>query len=168
MGREIHYDYHSRNSLEFYYHIDTRTGHKTCQAFCEHCYFRSTKAANFRQKGGDARVVIENLRLRGVKVIPVVPDSFGDGGSYLRTDIFKNQSFIMGNMAWTSGMPLVRGNYQDLLRLLVKNDIELVAITSHGASDDESPFRGITKPSVVKQSIALIKSFNREMNLQEE
>lgn len=164
MNQEIHYDYHSRNDVEFYYHIDTRTGYKTCQAFCEHCYFRSTEAAGFRQNVGEAQTIMDNLRSIGFKVVPVVPDSFGDGGSYLKTDIFKNTNFIMGNMAWTSGVPLVSGNYQDLLRLLVKSNIALVAMTSHGISDYESPFQGVTKPSVVKQAVALIKNFNKEFS----
>jgi hypothetical protein len=39
MSKEILYDLHSRDEIEFYYFLDSRVGKDTCQARCAHCYF---------------------------------------------------------------------------------------------------------------------------------
>jgi len=162
MTRPIHYDSHSRDAVEFYYHIDTRTGQRTCQALCEDCYFKNTEVVGFKQELAEAQAVIRNLRSTGFNVTPIVSDTFGEDGAYLRSEVFNNHTFFLGSMAWSSGVPLITGDHRDLLRLLVKNGISLVAMTSHGTSDEESPLRGVPKPSLVRKAVALIKSFNRE------
>ena len=183
MPTEILYDYHSRERIELYYFVDTTVKKETCMARCAHCYLETNDAVrNFKQDLVKATTVVGNLRAQGYKVSPLVSDSFSYGGEYLRSPLFQNPTVTAEqnqcqpggtprdkfhvNRLWTSGMPLVKGDYVELLKLAAKLEPVTITLTSHEIEDQTSPFRGIVQPSIVRKAVQNIQRYNREYGQQ--
>lgn len=153
-------DHTDPTTIELQYFIDTRIGKNTCKARCEFCFLDREHINDFHQDVEQARQMIDKLRARGYKVVPIVSDSFAENGKYLRSGIFhNNDGWYMGNAAWSSGRPLLEDNYNEMLDLCVDNGIHTIIMTSHGTEDREREFKGLTQPSVVREAVRRIKGY---------
>ena len=153
-----HTDY---SQIELQYYVDTRVGKPTCMARCEHCWLDHEHSKDFVQDVGEARRIIAALRHQNFRVTPMVSDTFAMEGHYLRAGLFRNNDdWVHGNGAWTSGRPLLKDNWEELLELAVDNGMSTIVLTSHGTQNKDREFKGITQPEYVRQAVARIHDFN--------
>ena len=154
-------DHTDLSKIELQYIVDARVGKKTCMAMCEFCWMNRPSTANFVQEPEEALTIINGLKKNGYKVIPLVSDSFAENGKYLKTSLFRNNDdWYLGQAAWTSGRPLIKGDSEKLLSMCVDNKIHTIIMTSHGTEDKERPFKGLTQPGVVREAVRLVQDFS--------
>lgn len=169
--------------IDLYFNMDTRVGKMTCQQACSHCFFISEKEA--RNKFIDLKQAFEItqcLREKGYAVFPRTADSLTNDGEFLK--IFANsnvRNYCFGDdrtstevmkkgEIWTSGSPLLKDNWQHLLKLGQENGFGTISITFHGILDDDLhikpktsyPFKNIFYGENVEKVVSRIKQFNRE------
>ncbi len=163
--KKIGYDYHDRNTIELYYHVDTATGENKCLARCEHCFLRNNKLiSDFSQEINEAVKVINLLKASGYSVSPIVSDSFSNNGEYIRNKVFRSLFNGSYDMVWTSGLPIVNDTDMKMLDMVNLYKIKMIGMTSHGIEDAESPMRGLIQPSIVKKAVLRIHKFNEINN----
>lgn len=154
-------DHTDHSKIELYYYVDTRVGKPTCMAKCEHCWLDREHSKDFAQDVEEAKRIIAALRAQNCRVSPMVSDTFAMDGHYLRAGLFRNNDdWAHGNGAWTSGRPLLRDNWEELLELAVGEGMSTIALTSHGTENKDVGLKGITQPDYVRQAVARIHDFN--------
>ncbi len=194
-NKPISYDYHGKipinvpfkeikpNDITLYFHIDTRVGKHTCQQTCSHCFFISEKDSRAKYiEPKKALEITQSLKNKGYSVYPRTSDSLTNNGEYLR--IFTNsnvRNYCYGDNRsstevmeqgeiWTSGAQLLEDNWQQLLKLGLKNNFATISITFHGVLDNELnlkpedsyPFRRVFYGQKAEKVVSRIKQFNRE------
>jgi len=162
---------------EISFYVGDSPGTKTCKAACEHCFIpfspESGKLAPDRENLSLDQVIeiekrqISDLKSFGYRVVPIIPDTFAHNGAYLSSGILKRNTlynqdgFENRGVAWTSGLPLLKGDSKELLDLALENELSLIAITNNGTFDHEIGLKGIVPPSLVKKVVEMIQLYNK-------
>jgi len=160
-NRAIAYDFHGDTpftvpfaqikpkDIHIYLDLDTKVGKKTCGQNCSHCWFVNyEKAYNKVFAMEEGLRIKETLEREGYKVFARYTDSFAYKGDFMR--LFgpaHNRSFhqeaehkptdtMHKGDAWTSGRPLLDGNYVELLDLARESGYGTISITFHGLLDE--------------------------------
>ncbi|MFH0870468.1 MAG: hypothetical protein V1866_05435 [archaeon] len=169
-GRLVH-----PSKVTFPFLVGGVPGKYTCKAKCDYCFipFHSKgkephQWSNIEGKIRLEKTQIDDLKSQGFNVVAMIPDSFAWNGKYLESGIlYHNRLYDQDELshmgvAWTSGVPLLKGDAGRLLHLAWKNNIRLVAATSHGITDGEIPIKGVAQPSVVREFVGLMHDYNRK------
>ena len=196
VNEPISYDDHGDISLEvpftdlqptdisIYLQLNTRVGKDTCRQACAHCFFINQPEAKARSMDlAEGRKVMKNLQALGYKVFPMISDSFGHNGEFLRlygnshnrdyrqdADRQLTKTMKRGE-AWTSGAPLLDTNWYDLLCCAVENGFGSVTITFHGMLDNDLnvvshehyPIKGVFKAQHCETVMRRIGLFNADL-----
>lgn len=161
----------SKVSLPFF--VGGVPGKNTCKARCDYCFIPFTSKGHelHNQSNLDRKIELEkrqikDLQAQGFGVTVMIPDSFAWDGKYLKSGIlYHNKLYDQDEVSevgigWTSGLPLLKGNSDKLLSLAYKNNLRIIAATSHGIQDGEIPICGTVPPSIVRSFITLMHDYN--------
>jgi hypothetical protein len=135
----------------------------TCQGNCEHCYLRQAVGNQIPLKTCFEQY--NDLITRSYTIVPKVPDTFSREGEYLRQGILKNNHLYAQEkvkdcgIAWTSGLPLLRGNGDYLLNLARDSNLNVIALTGHALT---GLVQGVIPASVTEAAIRLVQEWNRQ------
>ncbi|WP_205588733.1 hypothetical protein, partial [Poseidonibacter antarcticus] len=159
-NQPLAYDYHgdlplntnftkiNPQEIDLYLDLDTKIGSDTCGQNCQHCWFVNydiVKNKTFKEDSG--MEIYKALKKQKFNVYPRYTDSFSYSGDFLKLfGSSRNRSFKEGENkdtktmekgeAWTSGKPLLKDNYVELLDLANEYNYGTIAITFHGILDD--------------------------------
>ncbi|OEZ59126.1 radical SAM protein [Duganella sp. HH105] len=169
--------------ISLYLQLDTTVGRKTCRQACTHCfYINQPAAANRSIDLVEGRRIMDCLAAQGYRVFPMISDSFGRDGMFLRLfgdthnrDFHQEQNrrptktMQRGDM-WTSGAPLLDAQWKEYLWTGVENGFGNVTITFHGILDsdlqllpaEDYPIKGVFAGRDCERVIARIHAFNSE------
>lgn len=167
--------------ISLYLQLDTTVGRKTCRQACAHCfYINQPAAANRSIDLAEGRDIMDGLAAQGYRVFPMISDSFGRDGTFLRLfgdshnrDFHQEASrratktMQRGDM-WTSGAPLLDDQWQEYLWTGIENGFGNVTITFHGVLDhdlellppEDYPIKGVFAGRDCERVIARIHAFN--------
>lgn len=145
--------------LCFVLHLGERGTH-SCMAHCEHCFLKAKNPATIEY----ISTLDRDLKKQGYDTLVLVPDTFGEEGRWLKSGLLKNnQLYDQGEIsnkgvAWTSGRPLLHGNWRELLKLAVDNNLEIISFTV----PVQQLFSGMPTESELGEAIGFVKLFNKE------
>jgi len=134
----------------------------SCQAACEHCYIPRDG-----RNGTHLETCLEqfdDLVARSYTIEPKVPDTFSRDGEYLRMGILRNnhlyaqQEIKKCGIAWTSGLPLLRGNGEQLLDLAHDCNLSIISFTGPALV---GLIKGLVPASVTEAAIRFVQGWNR-------
>ena len=134
----------------------------TCQAACEHCFLlmagrNDTPLETCFEQFND-------LVARSYTIEPKIPDTFSRNGKYLRMGILSNnhlyaqEEIKKSGVAWTNGLPLLRGDGERLLDLAHDCNLSIIALTGHALF---GLVKGLVPTSVTEATIQLVQGWNR-------
>ena len=134
----------------------------TCQAACEHCFIP-------RAGRNDTPLEIcleqyDDLVARSYTIKPMVPDTFGRDGEYLRRGILRSNHIYAQEKvkdwgaAWTSGLPLLRGEGDRLLDLAHDCNLSLISFTGPALV---GLVKGLVPASITEDAMSLVQEWNR-------
>lgn len=172
--------------ISLYLQLDTTVGRKTCRQACTHCFYINQPAAANRSIAlHEGRRIMDSLAAQGYRVFPMISDSFGRDGMFLRLfgdthnrDFHQEENrrptktMQRGDM-WTSGAPLLDAQWKEYLWTGVENGFGNVTITFHGILDsdlkllpaEDYPIKGVFAGRDCERVIARIHAFNNEAQL---
>lgn len=194
-NKPISYDYHGSlpievpfkdiepKDIDIYFNMDTRVGKVTCQQACSHCFFISEKEV--RNKSIDLKQAFEItkcLKQKGYSVFPRTADSFTNNGEFLKIFSSSNvRSYCFGDEKtatdvmekgeiWTSGAPILKDNWIELLEIGKNNGFGTISMTFHGIIDNDLkikpqstyPFKNVFYGTELEKTISRIKEFNEK------
>lgn len=170
--------------ISLYLQLDTTVGKKTCRQACAHCfYINQPEAANRSIDLREGRRIMDDLGAQGYRVFPMISDSFGAGGAFLRLfgdthnrdfhqeqDCKPTKTMQRGDM-WTSGAPLLDPDWREYLWTGIENGFGNVTITFHGVPDehlklapaDAYPIKGVFPGADCERVMARIHAFNDDL-----
>lgn len=134
----------------------------TCQAACEHCFI--PRATGNETPLKTCLEQLDDLVARSYTIKPMVPDTFGHDGECLRKGIIRNNHIYAQEeikdcgVAWTSGLPLLRGGGDQLLDLAHDCNLRLIAFTYPTLI---SQIKGLVPASVTEAAIRLVQEWNK-------
>lgn len=147
-------------SFSFYFE---GPGSATCQAACEHCFLHRTKS-NHTTPLETCFEQFDDLIARSYTIVPKVPDTFSRDGEYLRRGILSNNYLYAQEelkdcgVAWTNGLPLLRGDGDRLLDLAHDCNLSIIALTGYALV---GLVKGVVPASVTEDTIRLVQGWNR-------
>jgi len=150
-----------RPCLAFY--IGCRSGATTCRSNCEHCFIPPEGPW---LSPAEAKCRIGILRTAGYPVVPMIPDTFADNGSYLRSGIlFRNKLYDQNEVkdegvAWTSGIPLLQENWSDLLHLASDNELQILTFTCPSLSVGRAAVKGGMSERALAECLQRVQAYN--------
>jgi hypothetical protein len=169
--------------ISLYLQLDTRVGRSTCRQRCDHCFYINQPAARGKSMDlTEGRMLADDLGRLGYRVFPMISDSFAENGRFLQlfgnthmrdfreADGRMTKTMARGQM-WTSGAPLLRDDYEDLLLIGVRNGFGSVTITFHGVLEcdfslrphREYPIKGTFPGRDCVEIVERIHTFNRRL-----
>src|SRR4051794_13298568 len=168
--------------IHIYLDLDTRVGKDTCGQKCTHCWFVNYEKVYDKSFGMDeGRLIKEGLEELGYHVYPRYVDSFAYDGEFMRiygpannrefrqeSDHKPTETMEKGD-AWTSGRPLLRENYRELLDLARESGYGTISITYHGLIDEHlrviddgsSPIKGVFGGADTERVLDRIAEYNQ-------
>ena len=172
------------HEISIYLQLDTRVGKETCGQVCGHCLFNNVPAARGRSIDlREGRKIMDDLCALGYKVFPMISDSFSGNGEFMTLfgsthmreycqgdDQQSTRTMLKGEL-WSSGAPLMRENWRDLLAQAVENGFGSVTLTFHGQLDEDLallprsvyPIAGVFPGDRCVEVIGRIARFNAEL-----
>ncbi len=189
----IAYDYHgdipfevpfsniSPKDIHIYLDLDTYTGKNSCEQNCNHCWFVNYQKVHKKSFDiGEGLEIKKVLSKEGYKVFARYVDSFAMNGDFMRIhgpahnrefrqeDDHKITDTMKKGDAWTSGRPLLKDNYIEMLDLAVASGYGTISITYHGLIDENLkikneilyPIRGVFSGANTEKVIARINEYN--------
>jgi hypothetical protein len=144
--------------IHIYLDLDTKTGKDTCGQTCDHCWFNTYEKVNGKSfSPQEGKLVFDAISSKGFKVFPRYTDSFSYNGEFMRLfGTANNREFrqeldhketktMKGGDAWTSGLPLIRDNYIELLDVARDYGYKTISFTFHGLLDETLSFLGMNE-----------------------
>jgi hypothetical protein len=193
LNQPIAYDFHGDipfstpfrkidpENIHIYLDLDTKIGKQTCGQACTHCWFVNYEKVHNKQFNIDEGVVIKkSLEQIGYKVFARYVDSFAYNGDFMRLyGPVHNREFRQENGhvptktmhkgdAWTSGAPLLKDNYLEILDLAAESGYGTISMTFHGLFDEninfkpesEYPIKGVFHGQSLETVVQRIKHYN--------
>jgi hypothetical protein len=170
--------------ISLYLQLDTTVGRKTCRQACVHCfYINQPAAANRSIDLIEGRRIMDSLTALGYRVFPMISDSFGSDGMFLRMfgnshnrdfheqeDRRPTKTMQRGDM-WTSGAPLLDAKWKEYLWTGIENGFGNVTITFHGIIGEgleilpaqDYPIKGVFPGRDCERVIERVHTFNSEL-----